>query len=204
MKLSNLKPTKHPTRETFEIWGNSLYHFLPFCPNPISRNSHFHNSFDTRRQAVDLFINVLTRRRIPIFPKPSSSHFGLTLVCLSSRADYPNLIDIFQKSSTKPKLSHIFIFLHQMWNFFKVSGNQSGVSSCFGLINHKWVFHLRIRLAVEKILGLRSYILGVCCILIHFGMNEIERKFVLVKEIFRGSKFWKQEWLCSIVHDPVI
>ena len=41
LKLSNLKPTKHPTRETFEIWGNSLCHFLSFCPNPISGNSLF-------------------------------------------------------------------------------------------------------------------------------------------------------------------
>ena len=187
MKLFNLKPTKHLTRETFEIWGNSLYHFLPFCPNPISRNSHFHNSFDTRRQAVDLFINVLTRRRIPIFPKPSSSHFGLTLVCLSSRADYPNLIDIFQKSSTKPKLRHVFIFLHKMWNYFKVYGNRSGASSCFGLINHRWVIHLRIRLVVKKILGSNVLYFGVCCILIYFRMNEIDGKFVLVKEIFKWS-----------------
>ena len=195
MKLSNLKPTKHPTRETFEIWGNSLYHFLSFCPNPILGNSHFHSSFDTRRQTVNLFINVLTKRRIPIFPKPSSSHFGLTLVCLSSRADHPNPIAIFWKPSTKPKLSHIFIFLHQMWNFFKVSGNLSGVSSCFGLINHKWVFHLRIRLAIEKILGSKVLYFGVCCILINFHMNEDKGNFVLVKEIFRWTHLFLNRFL---------
>ena len=47
-----------------------------------------------------------------IFPKPSSSHFGLTLVCLSSWANYPNSIVIFRKPSTKPKLtisSYFFI-----------------------------------------------------------------------------------------------
>ena len=47
LKLSNLKPIKHSTRETFEIWGNSLCHFLLFFPNPISGNSHFHSLFDT-------------------------------------------------------------------------------------------------------------------------------------------------------------
>ena len=187
MKLSNLKPIKHSTRETFEIWGNSLCHFLSFCSNLISRNLHFHSSFDTQRWAIDLFIDVLTRWWIPIFPKSSSSLFGLTLVCLSSWADYPNLIDIFQKSSTKPKLRHVFIFLHKMWNYFKVYGNQSGTSSCFGLINHRWVIHLRIHLVVKKISGPKVLYFGVCCILIHFRMNEIERKFVLVKEIFRWS-----------------
>ena len=49
LKLSNLKPTKHPTWENFEIWGNSLCHFLLFFPNPISGNSHFHSSFNTQR-----------------------------------------------------------------------------------------------------------------------------------------------------------
>ena len=88
--------------------------------------------------------------------------------------------------------------------FFKVSGNRSGASSYFGLINHKWVFYLRICLAIEKILGPKGLYFGVCCILIHFGMNEIERKFVLVKNFFKGSEFWKREWLFSIVHDPVI
>ena len=142
-------------------------------------------------QVADLFIDVLTRRWIPIFPKSSSSHFGLTLVCLSSRTDHPNPIAIFRKPSTKPKSRHVFIFLHQRWIFFKVSGNQSGTSSCFGLINHRRVFYLRIRLVVEKILGLKVLYFGVCCILIHFHMNEIKGKFVLVKEIFRLSEFWK-------------
>ena len=50
LKFSNLKPIKHPTRETFEIWENSLYHFLSFCPNFILGNLYFHNSFNTRRQ----------------------------------------------------------------------------------------------------------------------------------------------------------
>ena len=49
LKLSNLKPTKLPTWETFEIWGNSLCHFLLFCPNLILGNLHFYSSFDTRR-----------------------------------------------------------------------------------------------------------------------------------------------------------
>ena len=59
----------------------------------------------------------------------------------------------------KPKLRHIFIFLHQRLNFFKVSGNRSGAS----LIHLRWVFHLRIRLAVEKILGPKVLYFGVCC-----------------------------------------
>ena len=176
-----MKSETHKTPDPRNIWklGNSLCHLLSFCPNLISENVHFHSSFDT----TDLFIEVLSKRWIPIFQKPSSFDFGLTLSCLSSQVDHPNPIDIFRKPSTKPKSRHIFIFLHQRLNFFKVSGNRSGASS----INLRWVFHLRIRLAIEKILGPKVLYFGFCCILINFRMNEDEGKFVLVKEIFRWS-----------------
>ena len=120
------------------------------------------------------------------WPNPSVSLF------ISGR---PNLIGIFQKPSTKPKSRHIFIFLHQRLNFFKVSGNWSGTSSCCGLINHRWFFHLRICLAVEKILGPKVLYFGVCCILINFCMNEDEGKFVLVKEIFRWTHIFLNRFL---------
>ena len=174
------------------IWklGNSLYHLLLFCPNPILENFHFHSSFDT----TDLFIEVLSRRWIPIFRKSSSSYFGLTLVCLSSRVDHPNPIGIFWKPSTKPQSRHIFIFLHQRLNFFKVSRNWSGASS----INHMWVFHLRIRLAIEKILGLKVLYFGVCCILINFRMNEDKGKKNLVKEIFKWTHLFLNRFLYEL------
>ena len=107
----------------------------------------------------------------------------------------------FNKAKVEP---YLHISSSNVEFFFKVSRNRSEASSCFGLINHKWVFHLRIFLVVEKWLGPKVLYFGVCCILIHFGMNEIERKFVLVKNFFKGSEFWKREWLFSIVHDPVI
>ena len=115
---------------------------------------------------------------VSFWPNPSVSLF-------TSWPPKPN--KNLPKTFNEVKLRHIFIFLHQMWNFFKVSENRSEVSSCCGLINHKWVFHLRIRLAVEKILGLKVLYFGICCILIHFRMNEIKGNFVLVKEIFRWS-----------------
>ena len=132
-------------------------------------------------------------------------------MCLFSRVDHPNPIGIFRKPSTKPKLRHIFIFLHQRLNFFKVFGNRNGVSSYCGLINHRWV--LRIHLVVEKILGPKVLYFGVCCILINFLINEDETKKILVKEIFRWIHiflnrflsefkatqfsflfFWRNEW----------
>ena len=55
-----------------------------------------------------------------------------------------------------------------------------------------WVFHLRIHLVVETILGLKVLYFGICCILIHFGMNEIEGKFVLVQRNFQ------REWILEM------
>ena len=39
-------------------------------------------------------------------------------------------------------------------------------------------------MVVEKILGLKVFYFVVSCILLHFHMNEIEDKFVLVKYMF--------------------
>ena len=121
LKLEVLKFETHRTLDPRNIWNlqKLCLPLLSFWPNPILGNSHFHSSFDTQRQTIDLFINVLNRRWIPIFPKLSLSHFSLTLVCLSSRADHPNLIAIFQKPSKKTKWSHIFIFLHKRWIFLR-------------------------------------------------------------------------------------
>ena len=178
MKLEVIKSETHKTPNPRNIWklGNSLCHFISFCSNSISKNFHFQSSFDTRMSASDLFIDVLSRRWIPIFRKPSSSDFGITL-------------GIFWKPSffENPSSRHIFIFLHQILNFFNVSGNRSGASSCCELINHRWVFHLRIRLVVKKILGSNVLYFGICCILINVRMNEDKRKFVLVKENFRWT-----------------
>ena len=187
-----MKSKTHETPDPRNIWklGNSLCHLLWFCLNPISENVHFHSSFDT----TDLFIEVLSKRWIPIFQKPSSFDFGLTLSCLSSQVDHPNPIGIFWKPSMKPQLRHIFIFLHQRLNFFMVSGNRSGASS----INHRWVFHLRIRLAIEKILGPKVLYFRVCCILINFRMNEDKGKFVLIKEIFRWTHLFFNRFLYEL------
>ena len=133
---------------------------------------------------------------VSFWPNPSVSLF-------TSWPPKPDshLLKTFNEAKVEP---YLHISSSSVEFFFKVSRNRSEASSCFGLINHKWVFHLRIFLVVEKWLGPKVLYFGVCCILINFGMNEIEGKFVLVKEIFEESEFWKREWLFSVVHDPVI
>ena len=75
--------------------------------------------------------------------------------------------------------------------FFKVFGNRSGASSCCGLINHRWVFHLRIRLAGEKILGWRCYILGFVVFWLMFSwMKMMENLFWLKKFLDGPTFFW--------------
>ena len=143
LKLWSLKPTKHLTWKTFETWSY-LYHFISFCPNPISENSHFHSSFDT----IDLFIEVLSRRWIPIFRNSALFDFSLTLACLFT-SWRPKPDRFLPKTFKEAKVEADLHISSSKVDFLKVSGNRSGASS----INHRWVFHLSIRLGVENILG---------------------------------------------------
>ena len=187
LKLKVIKSETHKTPDSINIWklGNSLS--LPLVlPKPNLKKFPFsYLVWYTKvgSQSVYWCLDQAMDTHLPkavfiwFWPNPNVSLF-------TSWPPKPNRH--LPKTFNEAKVEVIFIFLHQMLNFFKVFGNQSGASSCCGLINHRWVFHLKIRLAIEKILGSKVLYFGVCCILINFCMNDDEVKLFLVKVKKKG------------------